>query len=74
MEKIITNPIKAIRAKCIDCCCGLIMEVPRCTCEDCALFPFRMGKNPYRKQKSPEQIEAARRRAIERGLGQKQSI
>lgn len=26
-EKKITNPVKAIRAKCLDCCCGSSNEV-----------------------------------------------
>lgn len=46
-----TNPVKAIRAKCLDCCCGSAQEVSLCPCDDCALYPFRFGKNPYRKKK-----------------------
>lgn len=49
-EKKITNPVKAIRAKCLDCCCGSSNEVELCTCTGCALYPFRKGKNPYRKK------------------------
>ena len=45
----ITNPIKAIRAKCLDCMCGQVNEVKLCPGTDCALYPFRMGKNPYLK-------------------------
>ena len=49
-EKEITNPVKAIRAKCLDCCCGSSNEVELRTCTGCALYPFRRGKNPYRKK------------------------
>ena len=35
---------KAIRAKCLDCCCGQAVEVRRCTIKKCPLFPYRMGK------------------------------
>lgn len=49
-EKKITNPVKAIRAKCLDCCCDSSNEVELCTCTGCALYPFRRGKNPYRKK------------------------
>ena len=35
---------KAIRAKCLDCCCGNSAEVRRCPVEKCALWPFRMGR------------------------------
>lgn len=57
---IITSPIKAIRAKCIDCCAGDKNEVKLCTCPDCALYPFRLGKNPYRKPPSEAQIAASK--------------
>ena len=45
----ILSPLKAIRAKCIDCMCGQVQEVRLCPCEDCALHPYRMGHNPNRK-------------------------
>lgn len=38
--------IKAIRLKCLDCCCGQANEVALCTCFDCPLYPYRFGKNP----------------------------
>lgn len=46
--KVIKNPVKAIREKCLDCCCWQEREVKYCTVTNCALFPFRMNKNPYR--------------------------
>ena len=63
-EKEITSPIKAIRAKCLDCCCGSSNEVKLCTCTRCALYAFRFGKNPYRKTREltdEERAEAAER-------------
>jgi hypothetical protein len=45
------KPLKAIRKKCIDCSGGSVKEVARCEITDCALHPFRMGKNPNRKGK-----------------------
>lgn len=57
-----TNPVKAIRAKCLDCCCGSAHAVSLCPCEDCSLFPFRFGKNPYRaKREYTEEQRAAMR-------------
>lgn len=35
---------QAIRAKCLDCCCGHSAEVRKCTATDCPLWPYRMGK------------------------------
>lgn len=40
------TPIKAIRAKCLDCCCENKMEVRLCTVQNCPLFPYRMGHRP----------------------------
>ena len=50
-ENVITNPVKAIRAFCIDCCGGSSNEVKLCTAPKCALYPFRLGKNPYRTKR-----------------------
>lgn len=38
------SPLKAIRAKCIDCCCGNKTEVRLCPSEKCPLWPFRSGR------------------------------
>ena len=51
------TPIKAIRAKCIDCCCGQLVEVRLCGITDCALYPYRMGHRP-KKNKNGIKIEA----------------
>lgn len=42
------TPLKAIRAKCLDCRCGNSAEVRRCPCSGCSLYVFRLGKNPNR--------------------------
>ena len=39
MAKVIRTQMKAIRAKCLDCCCND-------TVEDCPLWDYRMGKTP----------------------------
>jgi hypothetical protein len=36
--------LRAIRAKCIDCCYYRISEVARCTAINCPLWPFRHGE------------------------------
>ena len=43
------TPMKAIRAKCLDCCCGNANEVRLCPCVECTLYPYRLGKNPSRR-------------------------
>jgi hypothetical protein len=45
------NPLKAIRAKCLDCCCGNAAEIRKCVAVDCALWPYRMSTNPFRKRR-----------------------
>lgn len=40
------TPMKAIRKKCLDCCCGQKLEVKLCTCKTCPLHAYRMGKRP----------------------------
>lgn len=38
------SPLQAIRAKCIECCCGQKKEVRLCPNEDCSLYQYRFGK------------------------------
>ena len=51
---------KAIRLKCLDCCCGQPSEVRLCPCTDCPLWRFRMGREeddglkPKRKKKDDD--------------------
>ena len=51
----ILTPIKAIRAHCIDCCCGNMAEVRRCELEKCTLHPYRMGHRPKGYNETPEE-------------------
>tara|TARA_B100001079_G_scaffold17287_1_gene13810 strand:- start:5610 stop:5819 length:210 start_codon:yes stop_codon:yes gene_type:complete len=46
MDKLFETPIKSIRKKCLDCCCGQIKEVRNCTVINCALYPYRFGHRP----------------------------
>lgn len=59
MEEKRITPMKAIRLKCLDCCCGSSNEVKLCTVSSCPLHPFREGRNPFRKREyTPEQKAA----------------
>ena len=40
------TPVKAIRAKCLDCSGQQPKEVRHCPVTNCALWPYRMGKRP----------------------------
>jgi hypothetical protein len=46
----IPSPLRAIRAKCLDCSGGNKAEVRRCVVTQCALYPFRLGRNPNRRR------------------------
>ena len=39
------TPLKAIKVKCLDCSCDSKKEVKLCWDKNCALYPFRQGKN-----------------------------
>ena len=47
-----TKPFKkltyrlAVKAHCLQCCCGSPSEVKKCRVTTCALYPFRLGKPP----------------------------
>jgi hypothetical protein len=45
------NPLKALRARCLDCCCGNASEVRKCTAVECPSWAFRMGNNPFRQKR-----------------------
>ena len=53
------SPLKAIRAKCLDCCYNQKDEIKNCPASDCPLFPFRFGKNPYRTKRELSDEERA---------------
>ena len=44
MAKI--TPIKAIRAKCLECSCGSFFEIANCPIKKCALYAYRFGHRP----------------------------
>lgn len=59
------TPLKAIREKCLDCCCGQPKEVKLCPVTKCPLYEFRFGHTKR------EMSEEARQKARERMLALK---
>lgn len=41
-----SSVLKAIKAKCLDCVCGVPSEVKLCPDERCPLHNYRFGKDP----------------------------
>jgi hypothetical protein len=57
-DRAATSPLAAVRAKCLDCCCGSFKSVKFCTLDGlnstrCALWPFRFGRRPATIRKGP---------------------
>lgn len=55
------TPLKAIRAKCLDCCVGSSKEVKLCPSSNCPLHIYRFGKMPKKsatllKENSEKQL------------------
>lgn len=50
------TPIKAIRAKCLDCCNGQPKEVRICPIQNCALYEYRNGHRPKDEEVTAEDI------------------
>lgn len=44
MKKL--TPLKAIKEKCLDCCCWNKKEVKLCTATTCPLYDYRNGHKP----------------------------
>lgn len=65
------TPMQAIRAKCIDCCCGQVYEVRLCTAQDCPLYAFRMGKNPNINRTYTEEQKKALTARLSQKTGEK---
>ena len=73
MAEVITNPVKAIRAFCMECSCGQTSEVKSCPVVCCPLYSFRMGKNPYRQRREmteeEKQVLADRLKEARKNIG-----
>ena len=50
---------KAIKAKCLDCCCGQMSKVRNCLVISCPLYNFRNGHNPFSKRTMSEDQKIA---------------
>lgn len=57
--------LSAVRARCLDCSADSAGEVRLCTATACALWPYRMGSNPFRVGISEEERARRGRRLLE---------
>lgn len=65
------TPIKAIRAKCLDCCCGSSNEVRACPVENCPLFEYRFGRRPKPEGSYTPEDEDQKNAGLRGGLSEK---
>ena len=68
------TPLKAIKEKCLDCCCGSTQEVKACPISDCSLFPFRFGKNTLIHRTISDDAKQAMRENVERARAAKEAL
>ena len=61
------SPLRALRLKCLDCCNESSQEVRLCTAVDCASWPFRMAKKPWRRKLDPQERAALQARLVPNG-------
>ena len=57
------TPVKAIRLKCLDCCCSSPKEITLCPVHDCSLYPYRFGRRPGagKREMTPARMKALQR-------------
>ena len=68
------SPGKALRLRCLDCCAGSPAEVRMCSAVACPSWPFRMGKNPWRKVRQASDAQKASLKARLDNIRQKQGM
>ena len=57
--------LKLIRKKCLDCVCFQAKDVELCPSKQCALWPFRFAKDPF---KTPRPMSEAQKENIVKAL------
>ena len=68
MKRDHLTPLKAIRAKCLDCSAGSVAEVRKCHITDCSLYPFRFGHNPNRARIGCRNAKFRRKAQLNKGF------
>ena len=53
------SPIKAIRAKCVECSGNNVAEARKCVAMLCPLWPMRMGVSPFHASSSSAKMDMA---------------
>jgi hypothetical protein len=66
-QVVVLRPLRAMREKCLDCCCGQVAMVRDCWITGCTIWPYRHGKSPNRKGKPGKPMSDAHKRKLAEG-------
>lgn len=67
-DQVVTlRPMRAMREKCLDCCCGQVAMVKDCPITGCAIWPYRFGRDPRRKPRAARTMSPEHRRKFLEG-------
>jgi hypothetical protein len=61
------RPLRSMREKCLDCCCGQVARVRDCLITGCAIWPYRFGRNPNRKTGAARPMSPEHKRKLLEG-------
>lgn len=63
------TPLKAIRAKCLDCSAGSAKEVRLCPVKSCPLWEYRFGKRPQTVKRHEGSLDGRKGALFSRDTG-----
>jgi len=66
-EVVVLRPLRAMREKCLDCCCGQHGQVRECPCTGCTLWPYRFGKRPGGAKRTGKPLTDEQKRKLQEG-------
>ena len=58
MEQMKITPLRAIRAKCMECTLDSYKEIRECTMSKCPLHQYRMGHRPKKEGDGQNGVQA----------------
>lgn len=61
------SPRRAMRKKCLECCCGSSHEVKVCVMPDCPPWPYRNGQGHLHRSEGRDDSDAGTQRSPDRG-------
>ena len=72
IREVTLTPMRAIRFKCLYCCCFDVTEVRLCELTECSLYPYRMGHGVQTMPESslvpkPPVVEAISEEIVDEG-------